>query len=71
MSGWQKIETAPKDGTWIIVSEPSGTWMDFVRWSEGSWRSWPTTIFGGGEGDSPAAFWLPISELPWLPEEAS
>lgn len=35
MNNWQKIETAPKDGTRIIAFEPVGSWQG-KRWGE--WR---------------------------------
>jgi hypothetical protein len=36
---WQPIETAPKDGSRILISLPGGHWDDFyvVRWEEGNW----------------------------------
>lgn len=61
---WQPIETAPKDGSWILVSDPSGTWMDSARFYEGAWCSWPTTICQYGPEEDPPTHWMPLPEPP-------
>lgn len=65
LAKWQPIETAPRDGTWIIVTEETGTYMEFVRWYEGSWCAFPQTIFGEGSGELPASDWCPNLEPPY------
>jgi len=61
MSEWQPIETAPKDGTIIIVSAPA---VGAARWSrfrdiEGYWE-W----FSGGTCDPD--YWMPLPSPPDL-----
>lgn len=65
LTEWRPIATAPKDGTWIIVTEETGTYMEFVRWYEGSWCAFPQTIFGEGSGELPASDWCPNLEPPY------
>ena len=60
---WQPIETAPKDGTWILVTEETGTWMEVVRWYEDEWCSYPVTIFGFKD-EPPASHWMPLPDPP-------
>lgn len=38
MMGWQPIETAPKDGTQILVPVTIGGIMNVVSWWSGAWR---------------------------------
>ncbi len=43
MADWQPIETAPRDGTWLLCWEP-GTEVDIMRWyawstTRGEWQS--------------------------------
>lgn len=54
VSGWQPIDTAPKDGSWLIVS--NGKYMDVARWSHGS--------FGGFSEDGDVLHWQPLPPLP-------
>lgn len=39
MNGWLPIETAPKDGTWILVYEPTedAPSCHVVRWGTPEW----------------------------------
>lgn len=45
MSKWQKIETAPKDGTWVWVFWPTATWPEssprdiycVAQWADDRW----------------------------------
>jgi hypothetical protein len=65
---WQPIETAPRDGTWILVYE--GDWIDprFVghevaHWSKSSfgnpaWRDSSDNVFDG------ATHWMPLPAAP-------
>ena len=71
-AGWQPIETAPKDGTWILLlhenhSTPTvGRWIDTPtvgRWIDGGWFSddglkWPST------------HWMPLPPPPSAPSPA-
>ena len=46
---WQPIETAPKDGTWVMLYRPHadfGAWdtIVFARWYEDEW-AWPQEVF--------------------------
>lgn len=61
---WQPIETAPKDGTHILVVNNEGE-MDVMVWSDessagGDWRD-PYDIGGGMAG---IAHWMPLPEPP-------
>ena len=73
MSAWQPIETAPKDGTWILVYEPHNyePEVHIVRWAESDgWpngKTWLTEEYGGGpDGHSAtdATHWMPLPDAP-------
>ena len=61
--GWQKIETAPKDGTPILVTTPGSLDMDvvvFADWRDrGGWFNGDTTF----EPDE-FTHWMPLPEPP-------
>ena len=61
--GWQPIETAPKDGTRILVvwlgQVEIATWADDVP--HPSWQEWPDGDFDtGGE----VTLWMPLPDPP-------
>lgn len=61
---WQPIETAPKDGTWILVSHPAwtdGKW-EIAQWSQYSecWQTYDT----GLTGLMPPTHWMPLPSPP-------
>lgn len=58
-AAWQPIESAPKDGTCILVSVPF-TGGDVVSWWLDGWRE---TTNGLRLRDDPK-FWMPIPQLP-------
>jgi hypothetical protein len=71
MSGWQPIETAPKDGTWFLaVSMSTGRdaktrLMQVTRWEE-QWAA----VGGFGNWNQrywPATHWIPLPEPPETP----
>lgn len=64
MAEWQPIETAPKDGKWVLITEDSGTWMEVARWYDDCWCSYPQTMFGVMDGEAPASHWMPLPEPP-------
>jgi len=65
MSGeWQPIETAPRDGTWVIVYRPNAN--EYIRHiGQDHWR---LDLEGGCWGGSPAlcqpTHWMPFPEPP-------
>lgn len=68
VSQWRSIETAPKDGTWHVVTrikEGRLLWWYRVRWSP-SKAVWTT-----GDGIVEPTHWLPLPDPPALnaPEE--
>jgi hypothetical protein len=72
MSEWQPIETAPKDGTTVLVygmemaAEPYAIIPYACRWSADRSR-W---IEAGGEGwaSCDPSFWMPLPVPPSLPQ---
>ena len=73
MSEWQPIETAPRDGQWILVYEyckyePS---IHVVRWGVPQWsggdKTWVTMAIGPNpdtyDADN-ASHWIPLPKPP-------
>jgi hypothetical protein len=74
--GWQKIETAPKDGTWImiygsILDEGDDRHMAVAQWTtylngdevDGHWQfAWYDGGYYGSVDD--ATYWMPLPEPP-------
>lgn len=69
---WQPIETAPKDGTWILVYCPEDTnrghavmhtarWMDFYQ-SAPDWAHGPLDDYFGSYREG-----LPSNPTHWMP----
>ena len=62
---WQPIETAPKDGTEILVCGPlrdgSGVYRDVTRWPNGWSGKWPVAYMHNS--DEPT-HWMPLPEPP-------
>lgn len=61
-TGWQPIETAPKDGRAVIGFDPSreSEWLDrieFMRWVDGSWLDPATHRMR-------PTHWMPLPEPP-------
>lgn len=68
-NGWQPIETAPKDGTYMVLLLPSGFRYVIGRWfafgqeihgSTGFWEAHATTIT--------PTHWIPLPAAPGEPE---
>lgn len=80
--GWQPIESAPKDGTAILVTRHMGHWgwvRGYARWEEANYRN--VGVFAGwishGFTDPPGELglahpthWRPLPAPPESPEEA-
>ena len=65
MNEWQKIETAPKDGTYILTIRYNNAFevwdVGVVKWVEGTWKVMPTrdmrlSLLG--------THWMPLPEPP-------
>jgi hypothetical protein len=52
--GWQPIETAPKDGTLVLLYLPDGL-MACRRWQDNHWRGWDS---------EDATHWMPLPAAP-------
>jgi len=62
--GWQPIETAPKDGTWIMVYWPTmgiGQYPFVVFWDEG-WQ--PARYSDRDYGEAFPTHWMPLPAAP-------
>ena len=62
--GWQPIETAPKDGTWIMVYWPTmgiGQYPFVVFWDEG-WQ--PARYSDRDYGEAFPTHWMPLPPAP-------
>lgn len=73
--GWQPIETAPKDGTWVLVwGGETDEMMDISReecrrvvTAQYSYVRWQFAWFDGGfygKFDKPPTHWMPLPEPP-------
>lgn len=62
MSEWQPIETAPKDGTAIILSAYSGALDRMVSW-DGRWSDWGGVWTHHGRISQPT-HWMPLPTPP-------
>lgn len=70
---WQPIETAPKDGSWVLVFEPSdyAPQVHVVRWGTPEWsggdETWVTMALGPNpdtyDADD-ATHWMPLPSSP-------
>jgi hypothetical protein len=72
---WQPIETAPKDGTWILAYEPSKwppqchvvRWGLPEYWGQAGDETWVTVALGPNpdtyEADD-ATHWMPLPDPP-------
>jgi hypothetical protein len=62
---WQPIETAPKDGTEILVCGPDkngGLYRAVQRWPENWGLYWPVTYMAYAAGEP--AHWMPLPPPP-------
>lgn len=74
MMKWQTMETAPKDGTRILVHSNEfyhDSEMAVVYWKElktyhGIYGNWEVTCFGGHDAESEVepTHWMPLPEPP-------
>lgn len=69
MSGWQPIETAPKDGTWILIAKPTlygeplfvmGSYFRGTA-NGGTVDMWEGVKFGS---EYLPKFWMPMPDPP-------
>jgi hypothetical protein len=71
MSEWQPIESAPKDGTHVLLWFPAGYWATEVHvaiglWDSGEDEGW----YAGDESHSmtahgaPPTYWMPLPAPP-------
>ena len=74
---WQPIETAPKDGTYILVFPPTfSNTASCARWNKDTYSKnprpyWSRTDTSGRinvSRDNPPTHWMPVP-LPLLPED--
>ncbi len=63
---WQQIETAPKDGTWILAinSDSNGGRPHVVHFSEKHGKKFPWTTGAGAVARM--THWMPLPEPPEL-----
>jgi hypothetical protein len=63
MTDWQTIETAPKDGSDILIVRLNRVRVGFWRPKEGRWG-----FYGAGgvwaEKNNPPTHWMPLPEPP-------
>jgi hypothetical protein len=69
--GWQPIETAPKDGTDVLLLRMSGDGVIAAPVVDiGHWATWYsgdseyTWVMNCGDGSSSADYWMPIPPPP-------
>lgn len=63
---WQPIETAPKDGTRILLGRGDRVWLD--EWWKGigisGWASLVAWEQAGGSYSLPPTHWMPLPDPP-------
>ncbi len=69
MSEWQPIETAPKDGTALILFSPYGRNLNYpggLVWVTGGWggAALNPEEFRGQNGKEPPTHWMPLPPTP-------
>jgi hypothetical protein len=76
MNGWQPIETAPRDGTWILALSPRSLPVcQVVRWEvehpsharpefQNNYAMWAGYYEAHGPFDGPVTHWMPLPEPP-------
>jgi hypothetical protein len=72
MNDWQPIESAPKDGTEILLYIPGGDGVDETRTMDiGRWREWNAGhwlwLMNGGDGWGGCTHWQPLPAEPDSP----
>lgn len=61
IDGWNPIDTAPKDGTEILIGFENGC-VEKVKWEYDTWtQSCDTELWVTSRG---AKYWMPIPNLP-------
>jgi hypothetical protein len=73
MTDWQPIETAPKDGTRILVFEKIWPEIVVAEWDEGTghhpgWRVYPNTE---SLDTCDPTHWMPLPEPPVAADQAA
>jgi hypothetical protein len=64
--GWQPIETAPKDGRWILVTSVHNPYANGVmQWVDGDWLDWQDHIVR----TEAITHWMPLPPPPGEPGE--
>jgi hypothetical protein len=65
MSEWRPIETAPKDGTRVLIFD--GAWMTVCQWRDDDWAvSWNHENLC--QGGTYVLRWMPLPAPPQGPE---
>ena len=62
---WQSIETAPKDGTLVLITDGVNT--EVAKNFGDDWISSDGLDFGYGNWDSRLTHWMPLPKLPIPP----
>ena len=71
-SEWQPIETAPKDGTHILVCGPHNNgsqYMDVCGWPKNWTSKWPVAYMAYAAGEP--THWMPLPTPPTNPKGAA
>ena len=65
MTKWQPIETAPKDGTGVIVFYYAKAGMAFAFWADGKWLEVSPALPSMMENEyCTPTHWMPLPESP-------
>jgi len=63
MTGWQPIQTAPRDGSIVIVCEVEGVPPQTAFFDIGGWQVWVYWLTGMQVRGKPT-HWMPLPEPP-------